>query len=236
MTNSESDRDAIYDAHLGNGWVLYATSDRYYGFRRGEVMVSIWFTEDGAIVTANRTAGSGPVETTRELYVVIEWLTGSAEDADQDRVAELEAVLEHTTHAARVRIAELEREVERMRELAELRLAQVIELERKLETSEDRAAGWNSRTAQLETKLADTRQVIEIQAADYRSSRERITELEDAAAPMRATIVALRGELAALRPRNVATVWCDTHHADGAHPLAPDCVNGHFTGRYETAT
>jgi hypothetical protein len=29
-----------------------------------------------------------------------------------------------------------------------------------------------------------------------------------------------------------AMVWCDTHHEDGAHRLTPECVNGHFTGRY----
>lgn len=179
MTHTASDRDEIYDAHLGRSWALFATTDRHYGFRRGEVMVSISFAEDGAILKAERLSdGPDAPESTRELYVVTEWLAGTEPLSDDLHARALDENADHD----RARIARLADALDASRQLADLRLGQVIRLERQL-------AEARERIATLET-------LRETWRTDYRAARERITELEDQAGPMRANLAGAAQRLA----------------------------------------
>jgi predicted nucleic acid-binding Zn-ribbon protein len=116
----ETAREQIADTAAQNGWSMFATTDRHYGFRADDLWVSVAFTEDGAIVDASRRVdGVRTPENTRQLYVVVAWLAAPSVEPPADLDMVHAHALDENADRDQDRIAELEREVDDLREVRE---------------------------------------------------------------------------------------------------------------------
>lgn len=171
LADEATDRQQITDTASAHGWAMFATTDRHYGFRRGDAWVAASFSEPGAVLDAERAVAGQQNQkyapAGHRLETVLAWLsagegvTGEAltsGNTDSDRVAELEAQIKNMMTVA----------IDR----ADADAARIRELEAQL--------------ARVAADLTDRDRGIQLTITDYSRARARITELEDQRGPLRA--------------------------------------------------
>jgi hypothetical protein len=199
-------RDAIHDAADANGWAMYGTTHLFWRFVRGDVTINVSFTGAGAIKSADRLNDTGVryAGTTGKRETVIEWLTepltsGNVDDdtdGQRDRDAAMVELADGEPIGQSAREALNVLAVNAAPALgdpaataaADEILNRLGALEGQLQRATDLAVRDANRVRELEVLVSQGAELVATLRVDYRQARERITELEDQRAPLRAEL------------------------------------------------